>query len=126
MRILATLLLLAVAAACDADDARAVTVRGTALAGPSCPVVSEPPDPACADRPVAGAEIVVRDEAGEAIARVRTAEDGTFAVSLVPGGYTLVPQPVEGLLGTAPEVEFEIVEGIDPAPLTVVYDTGIR
>jgi hypothetical protein len=125
MRILALLLVL-VSAACDGADPRAVMLRGAVVAGPACPVVSEPPDPSCADRPVAGAELVVRDAAGESIARVRSDGDGAFAVSLVPGSYTIVPQPVEGLMGTAPSVEVELVEGTEPAPVVITYDTGIR
>ena len=106
--------------------ASTTTIRGVALAGPTCPVVTQPPDPACDDRPVAGAEIEVRNAAGESVARVTTAEDGSFSVVVSAGRYELQPQPVEGLLGTASQVEVVVLEGVDPDPVTVVYDTGIR
>ncbi len=32
-------------------------IAGRALAGPACPVVRDPPDPSCLDRPVAGATL---------------------------------------------------------------------
>src|SRR5688572_7643363 len=87
-----------------AEPDRAVTLSGTAVSGPSCPVLTEPPDPACADRPVADAEMVIVDEAGNEVARVKTDGEGRFSVELVAGEYLLVPQPVNGLMGTPPEV----------------------
>lgn len=117
-----------VAAACDvpADSGGGTILEGLVVAGPVCPVVTQPPDPNCEDRPVAGAEIVVRNAAGESVARVRTAEDGTFSVPVGAGRYELLPQPAEGLLGTPGPLEVVVVEGVDPEPVTVVYDTGIR
>jgi hypothetical protein len=68
-------------------------IAGRAVAGPVCPVERIPPDPACADRPVAGAVIVIRDAGGAEVARATTAEDGTFLVG-VPGGLRNVePRP---------------------------------
>ena len=94
-------------------------------AGPTCPVVGDPPDPACDDRPVEDAVLLVEDASGALVARIQTGEDGTFHVVLPEGTYHLVPQPVEGLLGTAPAQDLVVadgpVDGID-----VAYDTGIR
>jgi hypothetical protein len=123
--------MLLVAAVCTGcgpppEPADGVALAGRAVAGPTCPVVTEPPDPACEDRPVAGAEIVVRDEAGEMVATARTAEDGSFSVSVAAGRYQLVPQPVEGLLGTATPVEVVVPEEGMPEPVILFYDTGIR
>ena len=101
-------------------------VTGTVTAGPVCPVVTDPPDPACEDRPVAGAEIVVRDASGETVARARTAEDGTFSVRLAPGSYEVVPQAVEGLMGTASPIEITVEDGVPTEPIEISYDTGIR
>ena len=115
-------LLLACCQAPSADQA----ITGIVTAGPVCPVVTDPPDPSCEDRPVAGAEIVVRNASGDEVARVRTAEDGTFSISVAAGQYELVPQPVEGLMGTAAAVEVTVREGGLPAPVEIIYDTGIR
>ncbi len=101
-------------------------ISGVATAGPTCPVVTEPPDPACADRPVAGATLVVTDRTGSEVARTVTDASGRFTIELAPGAYRLVPQPVEGLMGTAAPLDLRVeAEG----PLTgvqVSYDTGIR
>ena len=103
-------------------------IAGRAVAGPVCPVERIPPDPACADRPVADAVIVIRDAGGAEVARAATAVDGTFLVG-VPGGgsWTVEPQPVAGLLGTAPATMVEVADGPSAwSAVDVAYDTGIR
>ena len=100
-------------------------IAGTAVAGPVCPVETTPPAPACAPRPVAGAELVIRDGSGGEVARAKTGPDGTFLVPVAAGSYVLVPQPAEGLMGTAPEQSVVVVAG-ERSDVIVVYDTGIR
>jgi len=100
-------------------------LRGVAMAGPVCPVETTPPDPACAPRPVAGATVTIRDSSGQVAATVTTGPDGSFLVELPVGTYTVVPGPVEGLMGTAPAVSTEVVDG-RVTDLTLDYDTGIR
>lgn len=101
-------------------------VTGTVTAGPTCPVVTDPPDPACADRPVEGAVLVVTDLAGVVVARVTTDADGRFALNLAPGAYRIEPLPVDGLMGTAAPVDFFAELGQSHTDLSIVYDTGIR
>jgi hypothetical protein len=103
----------------------ALGVSGAVHAGPTCPV-AQPGDPACADRPVSGAVLVVTTAAGAEVARATSAADGTFSVALAPGDYILVPQPVSGLMGTAPSIPFHVVVAGPPPALDVSYDTGIR
>ncbi len=104
----------------------ATGVRGTVTAGPTCPVVRDPPDPACADRPVAGAVLVFSTPAGAEAARVGSAGDGTFVVELPPGTYRLTARPVDGLMGTPGPLDVEVKAGQPMADLQVTYDTGIR
>lgn len=101
-------------------------VTGQALSGPTCSVVQDPPDPACADRPVSGAVLVVLDGGGSEVARATTDVQGGFTIDLEPGTYTLVPQPVEGLMGTPAPIPFTVTADEPLASLTVSYDTGIR
>jgi len=100
-------------------------IRGTALAGPVCPVERIPPDPACAPRPVVGAMIVVRDASGTQIGRGTTGADGTYVVEVAAGSYVVEPQPVQGLLGTPPPQSVTVVDGF-AATVDLAYDTGIR
>ncbi|MDQ5839580.1 MAG: carboxypeptidase-like regulatory domain-containing protein [Chloroflexota bacterium] len=101
-------------------------VSGTVTAGPTCPVVTDPPDPSCADRPVEGAVLVVTTLAGVEVDWTTSDAEGRFALSLAPGHYRLEPQPVEGLMGTAAPVEFTVDPGAPALDLVIGYDTGIR
>jgi hypothetical protein len=68
--------------------------------------------------------VLVLDAAGKQVARVTSDGAGAFAVDLPPGHYRLVPQAVDGLMGTAPEQHVTI--GDTPQAVTITYDTGIR
>jgi hypothetical protein len=57
---------------------------------------------------------------------VTTDADGAAAIELIPGRYILVPQPVEGLMGTPQPITVTLISGVDAELLTVEYDTGIR
>lgn len=103
---------------------RDFVVTGTVWAGPTCPVQRIPPDPNCVDRPVSGAEIIFVNDAGNSVGRALSDADGRLSISLPPGRYTLNPQPVNGLLGTAPTQVF-LISSADVA-VTLRYDTGIR
>jgi hypothetical protein len=112
-------------ASATATGAPDTGIRGTASAGPVCPVERNPPDPSCAPRPVAGATIVIRDGSGSQVAVAITGQDGTWFVAVPPGDYVVDPQPVQGLLGTAARQPARVEAGaITTVPLD--YDTGIR
>jgi hypothetical protein len=104
--------------------ATAYPASGTVTAGPTCPVVQDP-GPDCADRPVQGAVLFVRDAKGDIYGEITVGPDGRFDSRLPAGTYVLEPQPVEGLMGTAPPVEFEVGPGLT-VDLVIQYDTGIR
>jgi hypothetical protein len=104
-------------------NAKGPGAGGRVTAGPTCPV-ERPNDPACAPRIVAGAVLVFRDGAGKEVARVTTDGSGLFRLGLAAGDYTLEPQPVEGLMGTAQPMPFTVTDGV--TWLDVAFDTGIR
>lgn len=123
------LLTVALLAACQpSPTAPTQALAGLVLAGPVCPVVTDPPDPACADRPVSGAVLVVRDLEAVEVARATSDADGAFSVDLPPGRYVVEPQPVDGLMGTAAPAEVTVAADADavPEPIVIMYDTGIR
>jgi hypothetical protein len=100
-------------------------IAGRAAAGPVCPVETNPPDPSCAPRPVAGAVIVIRDAAGADRARTTTAADGTFFAALPAGAYVVEAQPAEGLMGTPSPMNVTVDAG-ETTSVELSYDTGIR
>jgi hypothetical protein len=103
----------------------ATGIAGLITAGPVCPVETAPPDPDCAARPVADANVVIRDGDGMEVARAVTDADGAFLVALPAGDYIVEPQPVDGLLGIAAAQPATVVEG-GTAEIALEYDTGIR
>jgi hypothetical protein len=99
-------------------------VGGAVLAGPVCPV-ERPGDLTCAPRPVNGAVLIVIDANGTEVARVTTDATGLYRIALQPGDYTLVAQPVEGLMAAPGPLPFSVGAGGQTA-LDVPYETGIR
>ncbi|MEP6807046.1 MAG: carboxypeptidase-like regulatory domain-containing protein [Chloroflexota bacterium] len=104
----------------------ATGVRGTVTAGPTCPVIRDPPDSNCADRPVAGAILAFSAATGTEVARVTSNEEGTFVVELAPGSYRVAVNPVEGYMGTPTPMDVEVEAGQPMAELQISFDTGIR
>jgi hypothetical protein len=100
-------------------------IGGAATAGPVCPVERNPPDPACAPRPVAGAVLVITAASGAEVARVTTGADGTFFAELRPGAYVVTPQSANGLMGTPSPEQVTVEDGVT-STIQLAYDTGIR
>jgi hypothetical protein len=102
-----------------------VTLNVALVAGPTCPVERNPPDPACAPRPVANTEIDVFDISGTMVASGVSGADGLATAQLPPGAYYVVVPAVPGLMGQAVPLAFAAVGG-DNVRLTFMFDTGIR
>jgi hypothetical protein len=94
-------------------------------AGPTCPVVRNPPDPSCQPRAVANADVVLKGPDGSQLGRATSNADGQIQLQTPPGAYYVEPQPADGLLGTAPAFAFSVVAG-ETVDINVDYDTGIR
>lgn len=105
------------------DGPARVTVQLSA--GPFCPVETIPPDPNCAPRSVANADVTLYDADGNEVATATSDEDGKVTFEVEAGAYYAVAQPVDGLMGT-PEAQPFAVLGGDQAELLFGYDTGIR
>jgi hypothetical protein len=76
-------------------------------------------------RAVSGATILALDSARHEVSRAISDASGAYFLRLPPGGYQIVPQPVEGLMGVAPETTVTVPDGA-PVQLDLQYDTGIR
>jgi len=75
---------------------------------------------------VVGAVLVVAASDGHEVARATTDTDARWTVTLAAGTSTLTPQAVNGLLGTAPPLQFTVSATGSSVSLDVTYDTGIR
>ena len=120
---LAVLLLVA----CDTPDrGEQGTILVVAMAGPTCPVESDPPDPECAPRPVPDAAIVLTAPAGrDVVAEGVTDAEGRLTLDVPAGDYRVTAGSVEGLMAAPEPVVVSVIAGITiEVPLS--YDTGIR
>ncbi len=125
--ILGLFLVIAAGACTSPQTGPTYQIEGKALAGPTCPVEPASPLPGqCADRPVAGAVLVITDATGHEVARVATASDGSWTASVPAGTLTITPQAVPGLLGTARPVSVTVGADTHPSGIQIAYDTGIR
>lgn len=97
------------------------------VAGPVCPVETEPPDPSCDPRPVEGARILVQPGDGRDIVVGEGVSDdaGIVRLSLPAGEYVVVGLDAEGLFGSPDPVRATVVAD-DTTVITLGYDTGIR
>jgi hypothetical protein len=124
-RIAAILVVTAVAAGCggSAADKPQGRLVVTVQAGPTCPVeqVGNPCDP----RRPARVSLVVERSSGELVASILARNGHGSLEGIDAGHYRLIPQPVDGLLGTPAPVAFSITAG-GVTRLRLNYDTGIR
>lgn len=98
-------------------------VRGMILLGPICPIVKDPPDPECADKPIFG-EFIVQNAMGNVeFTRFGTQRDGSFSVPLPAGEYYITWAESQG-----PGIQGHLVNvrAGETSEYTITFDTGIR
>ena len=68
-------------------------VAGQVLLGPMCPVMKDPPDLSCADKPyqITIQVVVIGSPQSSPFATVETDKDGNYKIMLPPGEYALNP-----------------------------------
>lgn len=99
-------------------------VNGTVLLGPTCPVIRNPPDPACADRGYATTINVRRDGSNSVFATGKSDASGVFKFSLPPGAYT-ISATGGTMLPRCSDVSVTVSPNIY-TKTTISCDTGIR
>jgi hypothetical protein len=97
----------------------------TALAGPTCPVETVPPDPDCAPRPVPGVTVAIFDDAGDEKGTLVLDAAGEGFIALEAGAYIVNGQGAAGLMN-GPEAQRVEVENGRVTEVELMYDTGIR
>jgi hypothetical protein len=127
-RLVILLAAIALLSACDAPPAQeSGTILIVAMAGPTCPVETDPPDPSCVPRPVPGASIVVTlfEGGAAALARGETDANGRLTLTVPPGDYLVRAEPVEGLMAPSEPVRVTVLAGLT-IEVPMGYETGIR
>ena len=97
----------------------------TAVAGPTCPVETVPPDPACAPRPVPGVSVAIFDDAGNEKGALVLDAAGEGFLAVERGTYIVNGQGAAGLMN-GPEAQRVEVEDGRVTDVELMYDTGIR
>jgi hypothetical protein len=110
-------------ASCGGDEPSSATgtIRGTVLAGPTCPV--EQPGQDCAPKPVPGRVDLVRD--GVTLAFATIAADGTFSLDAPAGAATLLVDAGDGPFPACPGAEVTVITD-EAVVVDIACDTGIR
>jgi hypothetical protein len=101
------------------------TVAGTVLYGPTCPVMRDPPDPRCADKPYAADLVLTTADGLKSIQTFRSDIDGSFTLSIEPGSYAIHGAPSGKAFPRCNSEVFQVVKD-KTAAVTVQCDSGIR
>lgn len=100
-------------------------ISGTVLLGPTCPVMRDPPDPECNDKPYQTTITVARASSPALVfARTESAANGTFRVSLPPGEY-VIHASGGAVLPRCGDVSISVGSNTY-AKVDISCDTGIR
>ena len=99
-------------------------VSGTVTLGPTCPVMKDPPDPACADKAYATTISVSRAGSSAVFATGASDADGIFRIALPPGDYTVSAHGGSQLPRCSPVTATVGATGYTATDISC--DTGIR
>ena len=102
------------------------SVYGTVLLGPTCPVVQDPPDPECADRPYVTRLAVTTADQSRVVKEFSSNTDGAFNIELPPGQYTIRSAATANILPYCASSDTFTVPVNDSVEVKVYCDSGIR
>ncbi len=100
-------------------------VSGIVLLGPTCPVIKDPPEPECADKPYATKLVITTSDQAFVIIEFSSDESGKFNVQLAPGEYAIRSAVAANVLPYCSSEAFKVEEN-KFTDITVSCDTGIR
>ena len=101
-------------------------ITGTVLLGPRCPVMRNPPDPQCADRPYQTSLEVTTVDGKRVIAKFSSDTQGKFKVSVPPGEYIIQSTPTTNFYPRCSTNGTILVKTDTFTDTLVSCDTGIR
>ncbi len=102
------------------------TVMGSVLLGPTCPVMMDPPDPQCADKPYATSLVLTTPDGARVIKTFSSDEAGRFNTEAPPGQYAIRSAAAANILPYCQSNGTFEVPVNDSVEVMVSCDTGIR
>lgn len=118
---------------CKTPDGRTFTrkivqesgISGSVLLGPTCPVVREPPEQGCADRPFETKFDAATPDGSRVVKQFSSDAEGKFKVILPPGDYVIRKTASGSFLPRCSEEAVKVSAG-KFTELNISCDTGIR
>ena len=101
-------------------------IKGTVLLGPTCPVLRNPPDPQCADKPYQTALSLTTPDGLKVLQYFSSDSTGKFSIDVSPGNY-MIRQTVG--IASYPRCRSTGIISVQAntyTQSTVYCDTGIR
>lgn len=100
-------------------------IKGMVLLGPTCPVMRDPPDPQCADKPYKTNLVLTTADQARVITTFSSDSNGKFEVKIEPGEYAIRSAAAANILPYCSHDKFK-VEANKFTSMTIQCDTGIR
>ena len=100
-------------------------IQGIVLLGPTCPVVQDPPEEECADRPFQTTLAVTTSDGARVIKKFSSGADGKFSTALPAGEYSIRSAAAANILPYCSSESFTVSEGAY-TEVAVYCDSGIR
>ncbi len=100
-------------------------ITGIVILGPTCPVMRDPPDPQCADRPFGTNLVVTKTNSTKVVATFTSGQDGKFKVKLPFGDYEIHSSGPNILPRCGVNSPVKVISA-QFTDITVYCDTGIR
>lgn len=100
-------------------------IHGRTLLGPTCPVMRDPPDPQCADRPYKTSLVITTADQTRVVKTFSTDESGKFSVEIPPGEYAIRSAAAANILPYCQSGTFRVQTNTF-TDVSVSCDTGIR
>lgn len=101
-------------------------IRGMVLLGPTCPVIRDPPEEDCADRPYATTLAVTTVDQTRVIIEFHSDETGKFSVQVEPGEYAIRSAAASNILPFCSSSGPVRVNASAYTETTIHCDSGIR
>ncbi|OGY61172.1 MAG: hypothetical protein A3F99_00740 [Candidatus Colwellbacteria bacterium RIFCSPLOWO2_12_FULL_43_11] len=101
-------------------------VNGLVLLGPTCPVVKDPPEEQCADKPYKTNLALTTNDGARVIKEFSSDENGRFIVEAPPGEYSIRSAVASNIWPYCSSNETIKLEAGSSVETTVSCDTGIR
>ena len=102
------------------------TIIGSVLLGPTCPVVKDPPEEQCADKPYKANLALTTTDQAKVIKKFSSDENGRFTVEAPPGEYSIRSAAASNILPYCSSNETIKVDAGLYVEIAVYCDTGIR